>query len=59
MVTATSRKYKAYFAAFLMSSFLLVIDKLVGGDWVTFNLAIFSAYMIGNVGEHYTKRGNP
>ncbi len=39
-----------------MSSFLLVIGKLTGDMWVTFNMAVYAAFMVGNVGEHYTKR---
>ena len=53
-----NRKYTVFWAAFLFANFALVIDKLSGDQWVTFVGMVFSAYMVGNVGEHFAKRGS-
>lgn len=51
-----NRKYKAFWAAFLTSTVALFWNKLTGAQWVEFNTIVFGLYMVGNVGEHWTKR---
>lgn len=50
------RKYTAFWAAFLTASLMLAVDKLTGAQWVEFNMYVFGLFMLGNVGEHWTKR---
>ena len=50
------RKYKAFWAVFLMSSVALFWDKLTGAEYVQLTTFVFGLYMAGNVGEHWTKR---
>ena len=50
------RKYKAWWAVFLVSSVAAFWKILTGAEWVEFNIYAFGLYMIGNVGEHWTKR---
>lgn len=50
------RKYKAFWGVFLMATFLGVVDKL-STEYVTLITAVYGLYMAGNVGEHWTKRG--
>lgn len=49
------RKYKAFWAAFLTSTVALFWKKLTGDQWVDFNTVVFGLYMVGNVGEHWTR----
>ena len=51
------RKYKAWWAAFLLSSVMAFWSKLSGGEWVEFNIYAFGLYMMGNVGEHFVVNG--
>jgi uncharacterized membrane protein YjjP (DUF1212 family) len=50
------RKYSVFWAVFLMASFFLAVDILSGDQWVTVVGAVVAGYMVGNVGEHWTKR---
>ena len=50
------RKYKAFWAMFLMATVVLVFDKITGAQWVESTMWIFGLFMGGNVGEHFSKR---
>jgi uncharacterized membrane protein YjjP (DUF1212 family) len=51
-----NRKYTAFWVVFVLTCVGLFFDKLNGEQWVETVIFIFGLYMIGNVGEHYTKR---
>ena len=51
------RKYKAFWGVFLMSSVMVFVDKLSGAEYVQLLTFVFGLYMAGNVGEHWTKKG--
>jgi hypothetical protein len=51
------RKFKAFWAVFLMASVMAFLDKLNGVQYVDLVTFVFGLYMAGNVGEHWTKRG--
>lgn len=53
------RKYTAFWAAFLMSSFMLVIDRISGDAWTDFMVFLFGLYMAGNVGARWAGREIP
>ena len=50
------RKYKAFWAVFLMASVALFFDKLTGTEYVSLVWPVFGLFMAGNVGEHWTKK---
>ena len=49
------RKYRAFWAAFLSAVILVAFDKLNGDQFVELLTYVFGLYMVGNVGEHWTK----
>lgn len=49
------RKYKAFWAVFLMTSVALFFDKLNGPEFVQMVIFVFGLYMGGNVGEAWVK----
>ena len=49
------RKYKAFWAVFLMASAALFWDKLDGYQYVNLIWPVFGLFMAGNVGEHWTQ----
>jgi hypothetical protein len=49
------RKYKAFWAAFFVATFMLAVGRLDGDNWVEFCTVVFGLYMVGNVGEHAAK----
>jgi hypothetical protein len=51
------RKYKAFWAVFLMASVMAFWDKLSGAEYVQLLTFVFGLYMAGNVGEHWTNKG--
>ena len=51
------RKYKAFWAVFLMASTMTFFDKLNGAQYVDLIIFVFGLFMAGNVGEHWTRRG--
>lgn len=57
MKARRDRKYKAFWGVFLFSASALMLGKLTGTEWITFAGTVYGLYMAGNVGEHYTKRG--
>jgi len=50
------RKYKAFWAVFLMTSVMAFWDKLSGAEYVQLLTFAFGLYMAGNVGEHWVKK---
>lgn len=50
------RKYKAFWAVFLMTSVMAFWGKLSGAEYVELITFVFGLYMAGNVGEHWTKK---
>lgn len=46
------RKYKAFWAMFLVITGLLTWNKLNGDQYVELMIFTFGLYMAGNVGEH-------
>ncbi len=50
------RKYKAFWAVFLLSCIALAFDKLNGEQWVDLVVFVFGLYMAGNVGAHFTQK---
>ena len=52
------RKYKSFWAVFLMASAMTFLDKLTGAEYVQLLTFVFGLYMAGNVGEHWTKKGD-
>lgn len=50
------RKYKAFWAVFLMGSTALFWDKLSGDQYVNLVWPVFGLFMAGNVGEHWTRQ---
>jgi len=56
--TARDRKYKVFWGAFIITTILLVFQKITGDQWVAMAGTEFMAYMAGNVGAHFSKRGN-
>ena len=57
MLTA-ERKYTAFWGAFLMASVMLAVERLTGGEWVTFVSLVYGAYITGNIGEYYNEARN-
>lgn len=51
------RKYKAFWAVFLMASTMTFFGKLNGAQYVDLIIFVFGLFMAGNVGEHWTRRG--
>ena len=49
------RKYKAFWAYFLLMTVLLVFNRLSGEQYVEVIIFGFGLYMAGNVGEHWSK----
>jgi hypothetical protein len=49
------RKYKAYWALFLLVTVLLVFNRLTGEQYIEVLIYSFGLYMVGNVGEHLSK----
>ena len=49
-----SRKLIVTLTVFFTSALLLVVGKIAGSEFVTVASVTISAYMAGNVGEHYT-----
>ncbi len=52
------RKYKAFLIVFFIASLMLAFGKLTGDHWVYITGVVFVGYMGGNIGEHFSKRGN-
>lgn len=50
------RKYAAFWAAFLMASLMLSLDKLAGAEWVTFVSLVYTTYVAGNQVDKYQQR---
>lgn len=50
------RKYKAFWAVFLMASVALFFDKLTGSEYANLVWPVFGLFMGGNVGAHWTER---
>lgn len=50
------RKYKAFWAVFLMASTALFWDKLSGSEYANLVWPVFGLFMAGNVGEHWTRQ---
>lgn len=50
------RKYKAFWAVFLMASAMAFWGVISGAEWVTVIGIVYGAYMAGNVGEHYVNK---
>ncbi len=50
------RKYKAFWAVFLLTCIALFFDKLNGEQWVDTTIFVFGLYMAGNVGEHFSRK---
>jgi len=50
------RKYKAFWAVFLMGSVALFFDKLDGDQFVNLVWPVFGLFMAGNGFVHYTMR---
>jgi len=50
------RKYKAFWAVFIVSCAALGFDKITGDHWVDVVGMVFGLYMVGNVGAHYSNR---
>lgn len=53
--TRRDRKYKAFWAVFLMASVALFFDKLSGSEYGNLVWPVFGLYMGGNVGQHWTE----
>jgi hypothetical protein len=51
------RKFIVWWAVFLSSCGFLAWGKLSGELYADLVMAAFGLYMAGNVGEHWTKRG--
>lgn len=49
------RKYKSFWAVFLMAAVMTFWGKLNGDQFVELLTFVFGLYMAGNVGEHWTK----
>ena len=54
---ARERKYKIFWGSFVITTFLLIFDKITGDQWVTMGGTIFTVYMLGNVGAKFSNRG--
>lgn len=54
--TRRDRKYKTFWAVFLMASVALFFDKLTGAEYGNLIWPTFGLYMGGNVGQHWTDR---
>jgi len=52
------RKYKVFWAVFLVELALTIWGKLDGDQFVELTSVVFGLYMAGNVGEHWTRRDN-
>lgn len=50
------RKYKAFWAVFLMSSAALFWDKLSGAEFVQLTTFVFGLYMAGNGFVHWANK---
>ena len=51
-----NRKFAAWWFAFGAATILLLVSKLTGDQWVNIVSVALGAYMVGNVGEHFSKR---
>lgn len=54
-----SRKLRAFYIAMAVLFLLAFFGKITGEPVVWGIVGIFSAFMGGNVGEHWTKKGQP
>jgi hypothetical protein len=52
------RKYKAFWAVFLMASSALFWDKLSGAEFVQLVTFVFGLYMAGNGFVHWANKDN-
>jgi|GEM_PF-3265862 len=52
------RKFFIAVAFWATGTFLCVLDKLSGGEYVTLCGLVVALFNAGNVGEHFAKRGN-
>lgn len=50
------RKYKAFWAVFLMASVALFWDKLSGDQYVNLVWPVFGLFMAGNAAVHWTQK---
>lgn len=51
------RKYTAYLATLIISAILVFVDGLNGAEFVGLLKVALPVFVLGNVGEHYVKRG--
>lgn len=50
-----NRKYKVFWGVFIVSTGLLITELITADHWVKVVIGVVTAYMAGNVGEHFSR----